>query len=413
MSFRLIRNILSICLSGAAATLGAAGLKMECEPYLRYINNQTAAVTFIMAAEKPTECYVEFSSPQRPQSRIKMQSQSVAPGKWVYNAEIKDLAAGSNCTYALVAANGDRSGEYKFSMPGRDQIEHTILLISDVHERSKVMGQMIRSGRKAGASLCVLLGDQVGRFEDDSYNTMMNGFLSELCKQAQGTLPVTVLRGNHDYYGKNHPIWHKFFPCENNRTYFSLRKGNVFYIFLDSGNAYQPEMCRRLFAHQRKWLEAELQSEACRTATFRVVVVHYPSHAIAESVAKVTPGPLLKGLLTGTDPDKRIHLMLSGHRHRYIRTDAFSNKFKVNSSGFSNKTPGLPGVPGKNYPYTLVIADSFNHGGSADFNYFLVNASADRLHVQSLDEKNRKIDEFTIAPDGKVTDMILVKEFTN
>ena len=103
--------------------------------------------------------------------------------------------------------------------------------------------------------------------------------------------------------------------------------------------------------------------------------------------------------------------MLAGHRHRYIRTDAFSDKFKVNSSGFANVTAGLPGKPGKDHPYTLVIFDSFGHGGSADGNYILLKSSPERLLVQSLDEKNKKIDEFVITPDGKVTDLIPAKEF--
>lgn len=232
-------------------------------------------------------------------------------------------------------------------------------------------------------------------------------YLTDVSRSTLGKYPIIILRGNHEIRGKKAHLWSNFFPNENNRTYYSLRLGNTFYLCLDTADADSERVRNQLYPVEREWIKQQLESDACKTATFRVAMIHYPTHAMNEKIVNLSSGQLLGNLLMSTDKEKRFHLMLAGHRHRYIRTDTGSEVFKVNSCVFKGS---LPGKPGKDFPYTLVLLDGRGNEG-VEYNFVLVKNTKDKLIVQSMDHRNNKLDEFSIAPDGKVTDLMKVAVF--
>ena len=125
-------------------------------------------------------------------------------------------------------------------------------------------------------------------------------------RSAEGKYPMVVLRDNHECRGKNTHVWNNFFPAPENRTYYSARLGNTFYLFLDSADADNNKIRDAIYPVQREWIKKELESEACRTATFRVAMIHYSTHAMAEKIVNLTSGKLLGDLLKSTDPAKKI-----------------------------------------------------------------------------------------------------------
>ena len=401
-----VRKMLLTALAMCAVELSA--FTPERGPWLTNPGDTNIAVNFVMKDAEAKEYTVEVAEQGKVISTVKTQAFDVDAEKKLYYAEIKDLKAGTTYTYTLIAPDKNRSASKTFTTFSSADKEYTVFVNSDIHNRSSLLAHMMQSGKRADSALYVLLGDQIAnRIDENPYSTIMGGFLTDLTRSAEGKFPVVVLRGNHECRGKNTHVWNNFFPAPENRTYYSTRLGNTFYLFLDSADADTNKIRDAIYPAQREWIKKELESEPCRTATFRVVMIHYPTHAMNEKIVNLSSGKLLGDLLKSTDPAKRFHLMLSGHRHRYVRTDAGSAAFKVNDSAFEDS---VAGNPGKDYPYSLVLLDGRGNGG-VEYNYVLIKNSKDKLHVQSLDHKNNKIDEFAIAPDGKVTDLIKVAEF--
>jgi len=392
----------------AVSALSLAAFTPERGPWLTNPGHTSMAVNFVMKDAEAKEYTVEVAEQGKVVSTVKTQAFTVDADKKLYYAELTNLKPDTAYTYTLAAPDKSRSAVKSFTTAAAGDKEYTLFITSDTHNRSSMLAHMMRYGKRANAAFYVLLGDNVGNSIDENpYRTIMGGFLTDLSRSSEGKYPIVVLRGNHDCRGKNVHVWGDFFPHPEKRTYYSLRLGNVFYLFLDCGDADTSKIRDAIYPAQREWIKKELESEACRTATFRVAMLHYPSHAMDEKIVNLTSGKLLGDLLKSTDPAKRFHLMFAGHRHRYVRTDAGSNVFKVNNSAFEGS---LPGKPGKYFPYTLVLVDARGNGG-VEYNFVLLKNSKDKLTVQSMDHRNNKIDEFTIAPDGKVTDLMKVAGF--
>ncbi len=392
----------------AVSALSLAAFTPERGPWLTNPGHTSMAVNFVMKDAEAKEYTVEVAEQGKVVNTVKTQAFNVDADKKLYYAEVAGLKPGTAYTYTLIAPDKSRSADRNFTTFSADDKGHTVFINSDIHNRSSFLAQMMKFGKKANSELFVLLGDQIGnRIDENPYGTIMGGFLTDLSRSSEGKYPVVVLRGNHECRGKNTHVWNNFFPAPENRTYYSARLGNTFYLFLDSADADTNKIRDAIYPVQREWIKKELESEACRTATFRVAMIHYSTHAMAEKIVNLTSGKLLGDLLKSTDPAKRFHLMLSGHRHRYVRTDAGSSVFKVNNSAFEGS---LPGKPGKDFPYTLVLLDGRGNGG-VEYNFVLLKTGKDKLTVQSMDHRNNKIDEFTIDPDGKVTDLMKVAGF--
>ena len=129
---------------------------------------------------------------------------------------------------------------------------------------------------------------------------------------------------------------------------------------------------------------------------------------IKEKIEELVWNKMGLELLQSTDPAKRIHLMVSGHRHRYIRSDAGSPLFKVNSSRFGDNPSGKSA---KDQPYTQVLLDARGNGG-VEYCYAIMESTPEAIVFQAFDGQTLKpIDHFSITPDGKVKDLMEVPSF--
>jgi len=122
--------------------------------------------------------------------------------------------------------------------------------------------------------------------------------------------PLVPVPGNHEYAGKGPPWFYYFFHRPLNEAWFALTYGNVRVIGLDSNADYTAGSV------QHKWLLQELQSDAYRTATWHIVILHHPPFTCAagrsdDAVARKHLVPLFEQY--GVD------LVFSGHSHLYER----------------------------------------------------------------------------------------------
>ena len=122
--------------------------------------------------------------------------------------------------------------------------------------------------------------------------------------------------------------WMNYFPSSTGRPYFSFRQGPVYFIVLDSGEDKPDSDIEynglggfdTYRAQEAEWLKETLNSDACKNAAYRVVVIHIPPGYSAWY------GPIeSKRLFVPLLNEAKIDLMLCGHLHKHLYGPAGEN----------------------------------------------------------------------------------------
>jgi Icc-related predicted phosphoesterase len=121
--------------------------------------------------------------------------------------------------------------EQKFSFKPLEKKENIhIYHIADVHYRFEEAKKMA-SYFGDDTDLFVVNGD-IGEVETEENFLEVCAFVGEISK---GEIPVIFVRGNHDTRGRLAELYPKYFPVENQKTYFSFEVGCLNGIALDCG----------------------------------------------------------------------------------------------------------------------------------------------------------------------------------
>jgi predicted phosphohydrolase len=131
-------------------------------------------------------------------------------------------------------------------------------------------------------------------------------------------------RGNHETRGPFATSFQDYFSPLSPELYYLVRQGPVCFVVLDCGED-KPDsdieysgitVYDAYRSAEREWLKKALESKEFTDATFKVVVCHMPPradwHGEQEILEKFVP------LLN----EAKIDVMLCGHLHKHIRTEA-------------------------------------------------------------------------------------------
>ena len=399
-----------------SSALSAEKLVTSQTPWLSNPGDTTFSVSFVMPSADTRTFAVEYRNILDDGAWSKQSAEPAElEGNKIFQANLKELKPGNSYEYRIIASDGAVTENRIFKTLDSTRKQHKVFFNSDIHHRSSMLKFMMGKGVKANCDLFVLLGDQIGnRMDPNSFVAIFDGFLTDAAKAADGRWPIVAVRGNHECRGRGTSTdnWFKVFRDSDggDRTWQSFRIGPVWYMVLDSADFDSDYQADKVYPRQKEWIAKELETEACKTATFRVVLVHISNSCIDEKIMDLVWNKMGVELLQSTDPAKRIHLMVSGHRHRYVRSDAGSTLFKVNSSSFGDNPSGRPN---KDLPYTSVLLDARGNGG-VEYCYAIMEATAESLVFQAFDGQTLKpIDHFSVTPDGKVKDLMDVPSFEN
>ena len=147
---------------------------------------------------------------------------------------------------------------------------------------------------------------------EDKPSRVFNDFLDISAKTFADELPIYMVRGVSESWGKLGLNYMDYFPSTTNKPYYIVRQGPVCFIVLDSGfdkkdkdSGYDFESYR---AQEALWLKEALQSEEVKSAKFRVALMNIPPVAEAAPV-----GEELRTLFVPTLEKAGIDLMLCGY----------------------------------------------------------------------------------------------------
>ena len=202
--------------------------------------------------------------------------------------------------------------------PAQEKVDFWV--VNDIHSRDSVFRLLIRSAPKEKPDFVCLNGDLATQIETPE--TLWDACLasaSEILTPAG--IPLAAVRGNHENRGVYSGCWSDFFPTPTGETYYTFRRGPVFFLVLD-GCEDKPDSDIRYYGlgdwdayRQREaaWLKEVVRSEEFRTAPVRIVLIHMIPGGEASWYGEQQIRRLFVPELVG----KGIDLMLCGPYHRY------------------------------------------------------------------------------------------------
>ncbi len=278
------------------------------------------------------------------------------------------------------------------------------VFFSDIHADLRTFEKLIAATRPEKTDFAVLGGDNCW---DGIYTPgeqcFFEDFLNTASLRFAATVPTLFLRGNHEWNGQYAGDWMDWFPNPGRKTYDSFRLGDAYFIILDTGPiAPAPDSAAgKYLKEQRDWLVREIfPSPEFKTARFRIVLAHMPTHGIPN-------GPLLEKLFAPLFNQEKIHVMLVGHVHRYMRIDPGA-KGCWGTDYYRIWNESEPPRSAEDKKYVLLI-----NGGGPDDNGFWATAvngeiTREYIRLSVMDSNGKTVDDFKIRPDGSIENLLAI-----
>lgn len=272
---------------------------------------------------------------------------------------------------------------YKFRSAPAPEAGFRFCVMTDTHlpapSRRAMLGLYDKRFDFGKSDFFVHLGDiasSIDNFDDQ----VLYGFTDHFNRNGM-IQPLCVVQGNHEYSGRDCAKWLSAFSTSGTGTCRAFRYGNTFFVVLeywDSQTAESKEM--------EEWAVKALHSEESRSATFRVVMNHAPSF-LPDS-----PPTAVAALLERLGKSAKIHLCLSGHSHRYCRTNPEAVSYLARPEFTMTKHIDVPAT------YVSLTLD----GGESPMavNLTEIKVTGDRMHIRSAKADGTVFDEFIIDRNG-------------
>lgn len=268
---------------------------------------------------------------------------------WVkpYSASVGDIYEGEWYTFRTLDPNAT---------------EHHLVVVSDMHRRPDVLGEMLSALDYQSADHIIYAGDMMDNMQITA-NTVKDpeepygSFVDKSVELFARTKDFCMVRGDHETKGDISRFFRRYFPHQSGRLYNAYRWGDLMVVLLDGGEAEADgdPMARvsnlgafnQYREEEARWFAALMQTDDFRNARYRIVVSHLPvpnDREDAEDAGTTHFAKLMLPLLNQAGID----LLVCGHRHPESYTMMAKGKR-------GNEFPVL--IQGYNFGARLDIAD--------------------------------------------------------
>jgi len=321
----------------------------------------------------------------------------------LHTANLNSLKPGTRYDYRLVNLSPLRKtrsaypakGVFTFETLDPAKKAFSFAICSDIHSNVGVLRNLLTLPENKKTDFFVNLGDMLSCM--NGRDSFYDGFLDAESELYGKTRPLVFVRGNHEQIGLFAGEYSNVMSHPSNKTYYAFRHGEVCFLALDTGNdkpddAESVHWNMDMIVEQREWLSKIVAGDDYKNAKFRIAFLHMPpctlnDNSIYYSMAAVK---LMDGLLTDTGIDNRLHLLICGHLHNYLRLEPESGKIAKSRRPLeiTADTPVLP--------FSVVANDTDTA--------IVVNVAHDALEIEVITDAAVRIDAFSVFPDGRVGD---------
>ena len=244
---------------------------------------------------------------------------------------------------------------------------------------------------------------------------VMDEFVVPFNEITDGAMPLVMIRGNHEIYGKDSNRYFEYFtaPEPGREGYYMFRWGDVCFFALDfcDDTAWIAAPSTRQFhdfepylAAEGKWLKKAVQQPMCRDAKYRIVLAHGLPVGDVQSYMPSHVRQVIDPVFSGSDPECKIHLWLGGHVHRPFRSIPGKRAFysAVPREKINDNAPIPDCWTNYSFPVVVTGGPGTRLGDDMQFTSFEVAVTGENITVRCLDRYQNEFDRVVIAPDGKV-----------
>ncbi len=247
------------------------------------------------------------------------------PGKsYRYSTSSKEVIdmKGHRVTYGHVATTKVYGNNFNniFTTLNPSKEKSQFIMLNDIHAKQEKIEALLNTFEKGKTDMVFYTGDMVSMVTTEEI--LFQGFVDASVNHFAKQVPFYLARGNHETRGLFATNFLTYFPTLNNKTYYTLQHGNVFYIILDGGED-KPDSCLEYYEtavydqfrkEEAEWLKKVVESEECKNAKYRIVLMHMPPIG----GKNMWHGPKHAGECFLPILNKaNITVMLSGHTHKY------------------------------------------------------------------------------------------------
>lgn len=318
--------------------------KVACGPYLQNVTSTSFTVMWI--SDIDAMAWVElapddgksFYYAERPKY-FDMSGCGIKPVKRVHRITVNGLEPGTRYRYRIMMKSIADYGSFHDISYGReyganvytesapvvktlanDYASVRFAVVNDVHEREEDLRKLFSDKKKnAGYDFVVFNGDMTSSITDQEKIVKFN--LVPASELFAGVVPFHMVRGNHEYRGKDAIRFLDYHDFPEGKPYYTFKYGKFFFIVLDSGEdkpdsdiEYQEMLCTDPYLRQEaEWLKGVVESDDFKHAERRIVFSHIPPQIEDAWHGNYNMATFFLPVLNGKDID----VMFSGHVHKY------------------------------------------------------------------------------------------------
>lgn len=291
-------------------------------PFLQDVRDTHAVVVFRTATVLPDEGCVDWTVEGVPSAEPSRRC--VPPdGRGQYEVRLDGLPPDAEVTYQ-VRAGALHAGPFVFRSAPPGNRPQRILMVSDLHATrdriERVTSRIVAQALAAGVDFALTVGDHVDQPEEAQFDVMFDGL-----RPLMHRVPLFATIGNHEI---RHPNYFAAFvlpqadppDAANPELYYSFRRGNAWIGVLDILDWQLTQSFGEPFP-QVEWLAKELDSEAARTARWRLLAIHLApwgrNWRPCDEGSPYYGESSLRELLVPMARDKGVSAIFSGDFHDY------------------------------------------------------------------------------------------------
>lgn len=318
----------------------ASAIRILSGPYLQNVTETSCDIYW--RTDRPSTAWVELAPDDGTHFYYKERPRTYATdlGRAVvgtfHRVTLKGLKPGTSYRYRIYSEEVLRQQPYhvdyggvaaydvfrneppRFTTLSPDKKTADFIVLNDIHCHNDVLADLLAGVSADNTDFVLYNGDMVNYM--DKEDDLFDGFIDTSVKCFASQIPFIMARGNHETRGGIARDYMRYFPSPTGKPYHSFRYGPCYFIILDAGEDKPDSDIEysgtSFFDDYRQeealWLSETLESDECRNAPFRIVIMHVPM-AGAEWHGQVNAKERFLPLLNKAGID----LMLCGHMHCY------------------------------------------------------------------------------------------------
>lgn len=307
-----------------------------------------------------------------------------ADARGQYEVRLTGLPADTAIPYSVAVGETQTTTPMAFRTAPDTARPVRLLVFADGHFNEAVLGPISVAALADGVDVAVSVGDLVSQPEEDQFDKALNGL-----RPLMHRVPMYAVLGNHEARGANHFaafVVPGAAPDAPTERYYSVRHGNVWMGMLEVID-FEVSALFGVDTDQVTWLRRELDSEAARTARWRLLFIHHPPWSLGWGHCDGYHGEAsLRTLLVPLAAEKGVTAIFSGHMHGYERGEVDGVTLVVNGGGGGGLDIECPEPEGFPTPWVRDYA----------FHRVTVDAGCDSLSIEARDLEERLIDRHEI-----------------